>query len=376
MPIPALRTKQTTNTAGTGTLTLNAASAEFRGFQAALGAFSQPVRYALSRAGVYEVGYGVFNGAAPGTLTRVDVVASSNSGALVSLAAGTTDVFIDFLPGDRARRAITATTTLGLADLGNLISALHSSEITFTLPPIASVPQGMGYLIKNDSPNFSVLQIDPNGAELLDGSATSFPLFAGEAVEVFSAGTTWRSGSRPSGWRQVSRIDAASSPTIDFVLPLYLGANRSMFRVEFRNVRPATDGAFLQMRVDDAGGASFDAGATDYSHAAGYVSGAAAWAAAASTGDSAIRLSTDIDNTTAGNTLSGSLDFYPGTAAARFPNARFNTFATGNGTIYAGPQIWVGGGQRLAVMDVNALRFLMNTGNIATGSFVLSALYD
>jgi hypothetical protein len=371
MAIPPFRTKQTTNTTGTGTLTLNAASAEFRSFNAGFGGSSQPVRYALSRAGVYEIGYGTFNGGSPGTLTRSTVLASSNGGSLVNLAAGTTDVFFDFLPGDRQIRTVSTTATLDLTDLGNLVRCTPSADMTLNLPANATVPAGMGYLIRNDGTSNAIVFIDPSGSETLDGQSAPFPLFVGEAIEIFSIGASWRSAVRPSGWRLVARSSALTSASVDFVLPLYPSAARSLFRVEIRALRLATDGAFLQMRVDDAGGASFDAGATDYAYGAGYVSGAAAWAAAASTGDTAMRLSTDFDQTAAGNTIFGTVDFFPGAGAGRFPSARYFTYTEGNGGIYAGPQPWVGAGRRTTAMDVNALRFLASSGNIAVGDFAL-----
>lgn len=376
MPIPAIRTKQTTNTTGTGTLTLNAATAEFRSFFTAYGGSSRQVRYALSRAGVYEVGYGTFNGGSPGTLTRSTVIASSAGGALVSLAAGTTDVFFDFLPGDRTRRVVSSTSTLDLTDIGNLISCQQTADITVNLPAISTVPEGASYLIKNDGTNFSIVSIDPNGSDLLEGVSNAFPLFNGEAIEVFSTGVAWRSGARPAGWRLVSRANAASSTSVDFVIPAYISTQRTQVRYEFRNVRLATDGAFLTLRVDDAGGASFDAGATDYSHSGMYVSGAAAVAGAASTGDSSIRLTTDTDTTATANTISGTLDFVPGDVLIRFPVARFTTFTAGNGGIYAGPQIWTGGGARLLAMDANAVRFIASAGNINAGQFTQFVMYD
>lgn len=374
MGIPAIRTKQTTNTTGTGTLTLIAAAADFRSLATAFGGSSIKVRYILSRSGLYEVGYGTFNGS--NQLTRDTVVASSNGGSLVNLSAGTTDVFFDFMPGDREVRTVSSNTTLALADIGNLVRCTQTADITLTLPAVATVPPGTGYLIRNDGTNNSIVSIDPNGAELLDASSVSYPLFSGEAVEIFSIGTAWKLGVGPSGWRVFGRSSASSSASVDFVLPSYPSISRSSYRVDFRQVRPATDGAYLTMRVDDAGGASFDAGASDYSHSSLYVSGASAVAGAANTGDSAIRLSTDIDITATGNTLFGTVEFNPGASAVRFPSARVQSFAAGNGTIYAGPQRWAGAGARLSAIDANAIRFLMNTGNIALGDFTLSALFD
>lgn len=378
MPIPAIRTKQTTNTTGTGTLTLNAASAEFRSFNAAFGGSSQRVRYALSRAGVYEVGYGTFNGGSPGTLTRVDVIASSNGGALVSLAAGTTDVFVDFLPGDRAVRSFSTNTTLAVADLGNLIRGTQTADITVTLPPIASVPDGMGFLIKNDGSNWSILRIDPNAAELLEGLADPFPLFQGEAVEIFAVGASWRMGARPMGERMVAHAAAAVSASVDFVLPHYVSAARSSYRAVFRNIRPATDGAELWLRTDDAGGASFDAGASDYSRALVWNNGAASvTAAAGAAGFSAMNLSGDADFTST-NPLSGQALVIPGATTTRFPSVIGQSFCTGNGGGfgYAGPQVLSFGGYRAAAQDINAIRFLMSTGNIQLGEFTLFATFN
>lgn len=372
MPIPAFRTKQTTSTTGTGTLTLNAASAEFRSLTAAFGGASVKVRYILSRSGIYEVGYGTFNGA--NQLTRDTVIASSNAGALVSLAAGDTDVFFDFLPGDRQHYNVTGSITLALADLGCWVRCTAAADMTLTLPAVATVPPGMGYLIKNDTAN-SVVWIDPNGAESIEGGPNPFPLFIGECAELFSVGAIWRFGVRPTGWRFVSRGAAANSTSIDFVLPHWISAARSEYEVVFRNVRPATDGSFLQMRVDDAGGVSFDAGAADYQHGLIYVAGAAAVNGNGGTAD-ALRLSTDIDSTATGNHVSGRITFNPGAAGVRYPTAYGMSMVNGNGGIYAGPQPWFVGGQRLAAIDANAIRFMMNAGNINLGDFDLLAKFD
>lgn len=379
MGAPAFRAKQTTSTTGTGTLTLIAASTGFRSFNAAFGGSSVKVRYILSAStsSVYEVGYGIYNGASPGTLTRDTVIASSNGGSLVSLASGTTDVFFDFLPGDREYRSITSTTTLDLASLGNFVRCSPSADMDVDLPAIATVPPGMGYLIKNDGTNNAVISIDPNGAELLEGSATSFPLFTGECVEIFSIGTSWRFGMRPTGWRFVGRSSASASTSVDFVLPQWFGgAGRAQYRVDFRQVRMATDGAYLLLRVDDAGGASFDAGASDYAHSLLYVSGAATDAGVGSVTETGIRLTTDIDTGAGGNQATGHLLFNPGAAAARNPTVVGQTYVAGNGGIYAGPQVWVFGGTRLSAIDANAIRFIANTGNVNLGDFDLFACFD
>lgn len=373
MPIPAFRTKQTTSTTGTGTVTLNAASAEFRSLTTAFGGSSVKVRYILSRSGVYEVGYGTFNGTT--TLTRDTVIASSNAGALVSLSAGDTDVFFDFLPGDRQHYNITGTTTLALADLGNFVRCTPTADMTLTLPAIATVPPGMGYLVKNDGTNNAIVSLDPNGAELLEGVSSSFPLFTGESIEILSIGVSWRAAIRPTGWRFVGRSSAVASASVDFVLPHYISAARSIYRVVFRQVRAATDGAVLTLRTDDTGGASFDAGASDYTRSQGYVGGAALWSGFTTTGASAIDLSTDMD-TTAAIHVAGEVLITPGASGVRYPTIIGSSLTHGNGATYAGPQLMHFSGIRNTAMDINAIRFIMSTGNINLGDFDLFACFD
>lgn len=371
MPIPAIRVKQTTSTTGTGTLTLNAASSDFRSWTTGFGGSSVKVRYTLSRSGVYEEGYGIFNGST--TLTRDTVTASSSSGSLVSLAAGNTDVFFDFLPGDRQHFNVTGTATLALADIGDFVRCTPTADMTLTLPAVATVPPGMGYLIKNDGTNNAVIWIDPNASETIEGSSSVFPLFGGEAMEVFSAGTSWRAGQRPTGWRQVGRAIASSSASIDWVLPIYISAASCAFKLLYRHVRPATDGATLLMRTSNDAGASYAAGASDYVHSFGLITGAATWAGNVST-SSGIILSTDADRTDAGNTCLGEVLIFPGNGGIRYPYIVGDSITRGNS--YANHQRLAFGGARVVAEDINAIRVVMDSGDISLGSFTLYANYD
>jgi hypothetical protein len=373
MPVPALRTKQSTSTTGTGTLTLNAAPTEARSFTAAFGGSSVKVRYILSRAGVFEVGYGTFNGAAQ--LTRDTVVASSNGGSLVSLAAGDTDVWFDFIPGDRTLHTVTGTNTLTLAELGNAVIGTPTADMTQNLPAIATVPPGTGFLIRNDGSNNAIMWIDPNASEGFDGSTSPFPLFGGESVEFVRVGTAWRSLFKPTGWRFFGRASASASAAVDFILPQYPGAARSAYRVDFRQVRMSTDGAYLLLRTDDAGGASFDFGASDYIGSYGYLSGASAWSGLGVAG-SGIQVSTDFDAGVAANNITGHLELNPGSAGIRYPTVVGQSAASGNGASYAAHQGQAFSGIRDAAYDCNAIRFIGSAGTIALGDFDLFCLFD
>lgn len=188
MPIPAYRAKQSTDTSGTGTIVLNAAGTNARSFAAAYGASSRRVMYAISWASGFEIGYGDFDGGTPGSMTRATVLASSNAGALVTLPAGTKDVFAVFDPGAREVLAISGTTTLALADLGNAVLFTGASASTLNLPAIATAPLGSGWMVRNAGT--AALTIDPNGAETINSAAT-LVLQAGQAAFIFDGGAAW-----------------------------------------------------------------------------------------------------------------------------------------------------------------------------------------
>jgi len=188
MPIPAYRAKQSTNTTGTGTLVLNAAEANARNFSAAYGASSRRIMYCISWPTGFEIGYGDFDGGTPGSLTRATVLASSNAGALVTLPAGTKDVFAVFDPAAREVISISATATLALADLGNAVVFTGSSAATLNLPAVATVPNGAGWLIRNAGS--AALTIDPNASETINGLSV-LVLPPGMTAEALRNGAGW-----------------------------------------------------------------------------------------------------------------------------------------------------------------------------------------
>jgi microcystin-dependent protein len=188
MPIPAFRAKQSTDTAGTGTLVLNAAATNARSFNAAFGASARRIMYCISWSTGFEIGYGDFDGGTPGSLTRATVLASSNAGSLVTLPAGTKDVFAVFEPAAREVVAISGTATLALADLGNTVVFSGASAATLNLPAVATVPNGAGWLIRNAGS--TALTIDPNASETINGLSV-LVLPPGMTAEALRNGAGW-----------------------------------------------------------------------------------------------------------------------------------------------------------------------------------------
>jgi microcystin-dependent protein len=188
MPIIAYRAKQSTDTAGTGTLVLSAAASNARSFQAAFGAAARRIQYCIQWSTGFEIGYGDFDGGSPGSLTRATILASSNSGGLVALPAGTKDVFSVVDPAAREVIAIAGTANLALADLGNTVVFSGGAAATLNLPAVAAVASGAGWLVLNLGS--AALTIDPNASETINGQA-SIALMPGMTAHILRSGAGW-----------------------------------------------------------------------------------------------------------------------------------------------------------------------------------------
>ena len=88
------RVKQTTTTTGTGTIDLTGTETGFETFVAGIGDGVQTY-YAIVHDGTtdFEVGTGTVTDAGTDTLSRQDVISSSNSDSLVNFGAGSKTVF-------------------------------------------------------------------------------------------------------------------------------------------------------------------------------------------------------------------------------------------------------------------------------------------
>lgn len=92
------RVKETTTTAGTGTVTLLGASTGYQSFSVV--GDGNTTYYTIAGQGTseWEVGIGTYTSSGT-TLARTAVLASSNSGSLVNFSAGTKDVFVTYPAG-------------------------------------------------------------------------------------------------------------------------------------------------------------------------------------------------------------------------------------------------------------------------------------
>jgi hypothetical protein len=101
------RVQETTTTTGTGTLTLDGAVTGFQTFSSAIGNTNTTYYAISSQNSEFEVGIGTV---AAGTLARTTILASSNGGSVVTLSAGTKNVFCT-LPAIKAMSPVMDPTT-------------------------------------------------------------------------------------------------------------------------------------------------------------------------------------------------------------------------------------------------------------------------
>jgi hypothetical protein len=94
------RVKETTTTTGTGTVTLGGAASGYQSFAVIGNGNTTYYTIADQTGSNWEVGIGTYTSSGT-TLSRDTVLASSNSGGLVTFTAGTKDVFCTY-PAEKA----------------------------------------------------------------------------------------------------------------------------------------------------------------------------------------------------------------------------------------------------------------------------------
>jgi hypothetical protein len=172
-------------------------------------------------------------------------------------------------------------------------------------------------------------------------------------------------------WKFLSKQTASASAQIDITLP----AGYNAFKIVAYNIRPATDDVDLWVRFSDDDGATFEADATDYSWSSVIQS-----SLVLSTGSVQIVM-TGL-NVGVGNGLSNettelynfNLYIYGALSASFFTQIRHDGVYVR--ATDGHPVISYGTGRMTVASSDEAIRFLMSSGNIASGSFVLYGLVE
>lgn len=169
---------------------------------------------------------------------------------------------------------------------------------------------------------------------------------------------------------KIESQDASSSTNIDFDLP----AGYRRYWIEYDNVVPATDGAELNLRMSTDGGSSFASGASDYSWSAVRASASAA-AGDGDASDSEITLThaaggTGIENTASDGGASGDVKIINPASTSNYKHV-YGTCSMWRTDGDMSPIVTAGAYKSATAVD--AVRFLMSSGNIASGTFTLWA---
>lgn len=259
--------------------------------------------------------------------------------------------------------SVSSSSTLGSGS-GQVI--LATGFITLSIPAASSLPSYWVVHISNSGTG--TITIDPNASETING-ATTLNLYPGESCTIMKTGASSFTASGLTTNRPVLIFSqtASSSTTIDFT-----GLDSGVFTdfyFELKDIVPATNASSLYMRFSTNGGSSYAAGGSDYTYAGDY-------------GDSAGGTSTPINSTGAAQILLGPANLMGnGTGQAYSSTVKLplplSTSAYKHVTVVGGQYSSTPRGINLGITGhyvgsqsaVNAVRFLMNTGNISSGVF-------
>jgi hypothetical protein len=189
------RVRETTSTTGTGALTLGGPFSGFQGFSVI--GDGNNTYYAISdpNTGAWEVGIGTYT-ASGNTLSRDTVLASSNSGSLVTFVAGTKDV-ICTQPSERNVYAVgTDVVASNNAKVPNTLLANSSVTLGSTNVALGATAATLSGLTSVDSTNFTgaldgvVGGVTPAAASVTTLTASQDSSFTSTGAVTIPVGTT------------------------------------------------------------------------------------------------------------------------------------------------------------------------------------------
>lgn len=192
-------------------------------------------------------------------------------------------------------------------------------------------------------------------------------------LEVYT-GTSWvnvilSGAAGTSGMIFLDSQDLSNDPTANFT-----GFDATLYDnylFELQSILPVTDNANLIMRTSTDGGSTYDSGASDYAYTAMQrdTGGAGGFD---STGAAQIVLCEIVGNDTGETGVSGSV-------LIEGPHLSSNTpvnYKMNHKDSIGRLSITNGGGQRLSAADVDAVRFLFDSGDILSGTITMYGLVN
>lgn len=247
--------------------------------------------------------------------------------------------------GTGAISAIGARNNLGLA------IGFDVQEFNQTLQEIAATNFVHGDVIYRNSTSMTRLAAGATGQFLQTKGAADDPIWA----------------SLNNNFPLLASATASASATVDFTLTGWTNSEYAAYLVVFSHVAPATDNVGLWLRTSSNGGSSYDAGVSDYEWATFNFNSTPSSAASGDPLDSEIELVTTGLGNAANEANSGTiLIFNP--SVAKHAHVTYDML---NISLAGALNRFQGAGRRLSAADVDAIRIMFSSGNIASGEFRL-----
>jgi hypothetical protein len=254
--------------------------------------------------------------------------------------------------GTATAHTLTASTLLGMGSSGN------AGVLT-----ISGLSMGAGTVLTASDATLTVTDVTTNNASttahgfLKKLSNTSTDFMNGQGNWATPAGTS-------GAMILLSTQTASASATLDFTS--LITSTYSTYIFEFDDIRPATDSVTFGIRTSTNNGSSYDSAATDYA----YMQFNQALADSITTAETVdgqfagtASLTSNVGNGAAEG-LSGRLILRSPLGTARTKGGSFDIIYHDPSTIPTGVRGWW---QRRATADIDAVQFLMSTGNITSG---------
>lgn len=196
------RVKETTNTTGTGTLTLDGAATGFQSFSVI--GDGNTTYYTISSTGSseWEVGIGTYT--ASGTTLSRDTVLASSAGAptKTNFSSGTKDVFVTYTAARSVNVDGTSVDTFGLGAVQGDILYASGADTFARLPKSATATRYLANTGGSNNPQWDQVN-------LANGVTGTLPVAnggTGQTTAVIPSGTVmlFYQAAAPTGWTQVT----------------------------------------------------------------------------------------------------------------------------------------------------------------------------
>lgn len=306
-----------------------------------------------------------FNLAKP---TVNDPVDSDQWGGLLNSDIDAIDGLLRGVTSAKSASFTVQTTEFGQIYLCNATSA----AIVATLPSAATAGNGFKVAFKKTDSSANAVTLTPNGSDTIDGAATYALTTQYSSVVVVSNGSVWSVISGGGDMKATIRANesytflgsytASSSASINITSKIT--SEFDTYFIEIQDLIPATDNTSLWLRTSTNNGTSWDTGASDYSYVITAVGSASAttFVTNAAT-DNAVVVSPALGNA-AGRSFDSTVKLYNPLNSSLYTNIRAdNIYTATNGQI----ALATASGRRTSAAAVNAIQFLMSSGNIASG---------